>query len=272
MTRLRRLLAAAAAAALGALVSGPALAQTSAAQPIGPDQYFAGEVNGNLGQSVLSVQGCSPSAGSGASGQLLPGQTVEVTRFLVPPPGPGGHIVGYTGNAQSISADLEVSLPNPPLVYRVHIADLTTYNTKAPLPFMLSIPCDATVTAVFSPINGGPSAMNSDVALALQSPAIVPSQVLVYPGQVITLNGSGFVPNASYLIEECSRTTWIAPQDPCVDSNNITVTTGVDGEFTHSFVVQACTAILPSDCFIGAPIPSGVDVVELAGAARITVR
>ena len=89
---------------------------------------------------------------------------------------------------------------------------------------------------------------------------------------MITLNGSGFVPNASYLIEECSRTTWIAPQDPCVDSNNITVTTGLDGEFTHSFVAQACTAILPSDCFVGAPIPSGVDVVELAGAARITVR
>ena len=45
----------------------------------------------------------------------------------------------------------------------------------------------------------------------------------------------------------------------------------MDSEFTHPFVVEACTAILPSDCYIGAPIPSGVDVVELAGAARITV-
>lgn len=123
MTRLRRLLAATAAAAVTALMSGPALAQTPAAQPIGQDQYFAGEVNGNLGQSVLSVQGCSPSAGSGATGQLLPGQTVEVTRFVVPPPGVGGQIVGYTGAAQEISADLDVSLPNPPLIYRVHIAE-----------------------------------------------------------------------------------------------------------------------------------------------------
>jgi hypothetical protein len=272
MTRQRRLLAAAAAAALGALVSGPALAQTPAAQPIGPDQYFAGEVNGNLGQSALSVQGCSPSAGSGASGQLLPGQTVEVTRFVVPPPGPGGHIVGYTGDAQSISADLEVSLPNPPLIYRVHIADLTAYNTKAPFPFMLSIPCDAAVTAVFSPINGGPTAMDSDVALGLESPAIVPSQTVVEPGQVITLDGTGFVPNTRYLIEECSKTSWIAPQDPCLDTNSITVATGMLGQFTHAFVPEACTAILPSTCYIGAPIPSGVDVVELAGAARITVR
>lgn len=271
MTRLRRLLAAAA-AAVTALVSGPALAQTPAAQPVGQNQFFAGEVNGNLGQSVLSVQGCSPSSGSGGSGRLMPGQTVDVTRFLVPPPGVGGHIVGYTGAAHQISADLEVSLLNPPVIYRVHIADLTAYNTKAPLPFMLNVPCDASVTAVFSPVNGGPSAMNSDVALSLESPAIVPSQVLVHPGQVITLDGSGFVPNTRYLIEECSKTSWIAPQDPCVDTNAITVTTGVDGEFTHPFVVQACSPALSSDCFIGAPIPSGVDVVELAGAARITVR
>ena len=272
MTRLRRLLAATAAAAVTALGSGPALAQTPAAQPIGQDQYFAGEVNGNLGQSLLSVQGCSPSAGSGATGQLLPGQTVEVTRFLVLPPAVGGQIVGYTGAAQEISADLDVSLPNPPLNYRVHIAGLNDYKAKVPFPFMLGLPCDATVTAVFSPINGGPSAMNSDIALALRSPAIVPSQVLVHPGEVITLDGTGFVPNASYLVEECSRTTWIAPQDPCVDTNASMVTSGVDGEFTHPFVVEACSAALSSDCFIGAPIPPGVDVVELAGAARITLR
>ena len=272
MTRLRRLLAATAAAAVTAPVSGPALAQTPAAQPIGQDQYFAGEVNGNLGQSVLSVGGCSPSAGSGATGQLLPGQTVEVTRFVVPPPGVGGQIVGYTGAAQEISADLDVSLPNPPLNYRVHIADLNDYQAKVPFPFMLSFPCDATVTAVFSPINGGPSAMNSDIALALRCPAIVPSQVLVHPGEVITLDGTGFVPNARYLVEECSAPTWIAPQDPCVDTNAITVTTGADGEFTYPFVVEACSPALSSDCFLGTPIPSGVDVVELAGAARITVR
>jgi hypothetical protein len=176
-----------------------------------------------------------------------------------------------------------VSLLNPPLIYRVHIADLNDYQVKAPFPFMLSVPCDATVTAVFSPINGGPSAMNLDVALTLRSPAIVPSQVpeaplkapdqlKVHPGQVITLDGSGFVRNASHLVEECSRTTWIAPADPCADTNAITVTAGADGGFTHLFVVEACSAALSSDCFIGTPIPSGVDVVELAGAARITVR
>jgi hypothetical protein len=50
------------------------------------------------------------------------------------------------------------------------------------------------------------------------------------------------------------------------------VTTGVDGGFTHPFVVEACSAAPSSACFIGAPAPSEVDVVELAGAARITVR
>lgn len=272
MTLFRSFLTAITAVAVPILVAAPALAQTPVTQPIGQNQYFAGEVNGNLGTSVLSVQGCSPSSGSGASGQLLPGQTVEVTRFLVPPPGVGGNLVGYTGTATSISADLDVSVPNPPLVYRVHVADLTTYNTKASLPFMLSVPCDATVTAVFSPINGGPSAMNSDVALTLEGPEIVPSQTVVHPGQVITLDGTGFVPNTQYLIEECSKTSWIAPQDPCLDTNSITVTTGTLGQFTHAFVAQACTAILPSTCYIGAPIPSGVDVIELAGAARITVQ
>ncbi|HEY2668444.1 MAG TPA: neocarzinostatin apoprotein domain-containing protein [Actinomycetota bacterium] len=253
-----------------AMVAGPAIAQTPPVMLIGPNQYFAGEVNGNIGQSVLSVLGC-PSSTTTGSGEVLPGQTVEAHYFPVPPPGPGGNIVGYTGLAHSISADLQVAQANPPLIYIVHIANLTTYDTKATLPYNLSVPCDATITAVFTPINGGPTAMNSDVSLKIESPRIVANPNVAHPGQTITLTGTGFAPNSTYTVKECSKTSWIAPQDPCVNSNNIQVATDTSGSFTASFVVEACSPALTGTCYIGVPEPQGVDVIVLAGAARITV-
>ena len=90
------------------------------------------------------------------------------------------------------------------------------------------------------------------------------------------LTGMNFKSKKSITIEECSETTWIVPQDPC-GTNSIKVKTSSHGGFMGSFTVQTCpggTNTGPSfseKCYIGDPTPSGIDVVSLVGAAKITV-
>jgi hypothetical protein len=71
-------------------------------------------------------------------------------------------------------------------------------------------------------------------------------------------------------VDECSATNWIAPQDPCLKSNAISVTTDTTGAFSHRFAVKPCSAALVATCYVGSPIPTGVDTISLAGAARVT--
>jgi len=90
------------------------------------------------------------------------------------------------------------------------------------------------------------------------------------------LIGTNFKSKKSITIKECSETTWIVPQDPC-GTNSIVVKTNRYGGFTSSFTVQTCpggTNTGPSfseKCFIGDPTPSGIDVISLVGATKITV-
>lgn len=283
MSRFRRLLVGAAAAGATLMVAGPAVAQP-AASPVGKKQYFAGQVNGNSGQSVLSVTGCSPTttSNSDAHGNVLPGQTVSVIRFLVPPPtAVGSHLVGYTGSGHKISADLAVAFKDHPLVLLIHLADLTAYDTPAALPPGLSVPCDATFTALFSPVNGGAKGTASEVDLTLGHPAITIGHTVIMPPPKPTLNGTGFAPNTTYTVAECSQTNWIVPKNPCLKKNTITVTTDPTGAFTHSFRPAPCSNAMLSNatvsnamastCFVGVPLPSGIDTISLVGATPITV-
>jgi hypothetical protein len=276
MPRLRKLLVGAVAAGAALMLAGPALAQPIQT-PIGKKQYFAGQVNGNMGSSVLSVVGCpSPVSAVAATGNgtILPGQTVSAFHFLVPPPVPvGSDFLGYTGAAHKVSVDLEVAFIQDPLIYEVHIADLTAYNTTVSLPLGLTVPCsNATFTMVFTPVNGGAKAMDSDVKLTLGTPRIVPvGTTVVQPPRGYTLNGSGWAPNTSYTVEECSETSWIVPQDPCIHSNSVMVTTSTAGAFSHAFVPAPCSPALISSCYVGVPMPSGIDTINLVGAAPIMV-
>ena len=280
MTPFRRLLVAAAAAALttgvAAMVAGPALAQP-AQQPIGPKQYFAGQVNGNIGQSVLSVRGCAPATTAAAApgkGNPLPGQTVSVREFVVPPPSVGPTFLGYTGRAHKVSVDLVVEMVEPPLAYQVHLANLTAYGQTAAIPTTLSIPCNAVVTAVFNPLNGGAKERVSDVNVTVETPhivAVAPTPISVSSAPIYLLQGTGFVPNTGYTVVECPSTNWIVPQNPCVTSNSVNVTTDDNGAFTHSFVPVPCTVVVPSTCYVGVAIPTGIDTITLVGADKIIV-
>lgn len=266
-------------AAAAALFAVPASAQPAQIL-IGPKQYFAGQVNGNIGSSVLSALGCPaatpvPISGTAApqQGHPMPGQTVSAEFFPVPPPVAfGSTFLGYTGRASKVQVTLVTNLAEPPLSYLTQIAVLTKYNTPAPIPVTLSLPCNATYKMMFTPVSGGRNAKTSIVNLSLESPQIVtiPTPVAT-AAPLIDLHGSGFVPSAKYTIAECSQTNWIVPEDPCLESNNIMVTTDTTGSFTHTFDPLPCTAVVPSTCWVGAPTPQGIDTITLAGADKIIV-
>ncbi|HWD07978.1 MAG TPA: hypothetical protein VHA57_02675 [Actinomycetota bacterium] len=264
---MKRLIRMGVVAAAVAVASAPGLAAFAQPiiQPIDPNQTFVGEVNGNSFHSVLSVVGCSAGSASG-SGTLLPGQTVEASRFF--PPSPTAPLpLGFTGRAHQIRVDLAVALANPPLIRLVPVATLSDYNAPAQFPPGLSVPCDATLSAEFTPVNGGATAQSSTVTLTRESPAIVPSQPLVGAGQSIRISGIGWAPNSSYTVEECSVTSWIAPRDPCLTGNRVVVNANSVGQFTATFQVLPCGPTV--GCFLGVPEPRGIDAFFLAGAAPI---
>jgi hypothetical protein len=106
-------------------------------------------------------------------------------------------------------------------------------------------------------------------------PHIVPmpaSQMVNHP---IKLVGTGFMPNSTLTIKECSRKSWVATQNACA-KNAIRVATNSHGAFKGTIVADLCpkpgaTPRPAETCYVGEPAPSGVDGMKLLGAAQITV-
>jgi hypothetical protein len=103
-----------------------------------------------------------------------------------------------------------------------------------------------------------------------------PNNVMVR--QPIRLVGSGFPPNRTITIKECSRTNWVVNQNPCDSDNAITVTTNANGGWRGTMTAELCPATpvaaapQPAEiCYVGQPVPAGLDTIKLVGAARITV-
>jgi hypothetical protein len=90
-----------------------------------------------------------------------------------------------------------------------------------------------------------------------------------------TLKGSGFPANTVVQLEECGRTFWIDPSDPCIAGEE-TVTTDRNGRFHATFQVGLCpegeSGKMPTErtCYIG-ELVNGEDTGSLVGAAKITV-
>jgi hypothetical protein len=120
-------------------------------------------------------------------------------------------------------------------------------------------------------------------ASAVPDPTAAPPHIVARPDNLMvntdtTLTGTGFPPDRTLTVEECSETTWIVPQNPCATSNIIHVHTTLTGRFRHEMKAEVCPApgsIAPPGfaerCYVGVPRPTGVDVIVLVGAARITV-
>ncbi|MDQ1392868.1 MAG: Neocarzinostatin family [Acidimicrobiaceae bacterium] len=264
---MKRLVIGAMAAAL-ALAAG---AGTAAAAPsIQPRQSFVGVVNGRSVSSLISVTGCSTAAGNG---HPIAGQSAKVLQLAAST----AIRPGFTGRAHQISVDLYIPASDPmlPLIRIVHLGNLSAYQTPLFISPFLTLPCQGTASAVFSPINGGAKAVDASVSITFVSPQIAANPSRNIPaGTVTTLTGSGFAPNATYHVAECSQTGWMVTQNPCVAANAIDVTTNGAGGFTHPLTVEPCTVPSASTietCFIGVPMVSGIDTIQLVAPARITV-
>jgi hypothetical protein len=102
-----------------------------------------------------------------------------------------------------------------------------------------------------------------------------PTDVMV--NSTVSLRGSGFPPGTTLTLAECSTKQWIVPSSLCLTTNTVTVHTNSTGGFKSRMVAEICPPHPPvtpptqRTCYIGEPVPSGIDTITLVGAAKIVV-
>ena len=147
---------------IAATVAGAVVATATpaaAADPIGPNQYFAGVVNGQTGQSTIRIA-CLGPVRPGQLGRPLPGQTVMVRRASSTSPTQ----VGFTGAAaRSIVAFFSPSASNDPSV------TMTEYGVAAAIPTHITLPCTGTGRVFFLPVPSSSTARSTSVAVTFVS-------------------------------------------------------------------------------------------------------
>ncbi|SEK50052.1 hypothetical protein [Streptacidiphilus jiangxiensis] len=122
--------------------------------PIGPDQFFTGQVNG-AGVDAAIQMACFGPLTPGETGHPLAGQTVDV----LPAAASGTADVGYTGAAAtSVVVSFGVASVTAPVT-------LDFYAVKAPIPTSLVLPCAGTGTVVFTPAPSSPTAHPATLAV-----------------------------------------------------------------------------------------------------------
>jgi hypothetical protein len=121
-------------------------------------------------------------------------------------------------------------------------------------------------------------AVSSAAGASPTAPHIVakPSNLMV--NTTTKLTGTGFTPDTTLVVEECSRTNWPVTQQPCASTNRVPVTTDANGDFKASMTAVVCPKVkapgtrgFKETCHIGVPRSSGKDTVTLLGAAKIIV-
>jgi hypothetical protein len=150
-------------ASASAMIAGGALAlPAQAATPVGPHQFFVGQVFGRTAQNVIKVA-C---VGILPAGHPVAGQSVEVHELLPPAVTTSGN----TGNfGTTISADLAFSQGTVTAV--THIATFTSYDVSMPIPTSITLPCFGSGVMSFAPSpNPDNTGQSSNVSVTFQSP------------------------------------------------------------------------------------------------------
>jgi hypothetical protein len=141
-------------------------------EPIGPDQYYVGVVNGHFGQSVIAVD-CV-----GQTGHPLPHQSITAQRIPAPD-GPKPNVsAGFTGSAVPktttwIGAGLDGS--TSPFI------DLEYYGQPAEIPITLSLPCETTGTIGFMTLRRTDQEQAGNIIVPDAVPATVSVKILSTP-------------------------------------------------------------------------------------------
>ena len=139
--------------AFGSLLAAAGLALTTvsafAQAPIGPNQKFAGAINGSEVDANVFVI-CPGPIGPGQTGHPRAGQGVQVIE---------NSGSGFTGSAANrIVATLNPASSVAGLVF-------TQYGVAQNIPTTMLLPCGGTGTAVFTPLPGSTTARNSTVTM-----------------------------------------------------------------------------------------------------------
>jgi hypothetical protein len=88
------------------------------------------------------------------------------------------------------------------------------------------------------------------------------------------LAGAHFPGSKTITLDECSVSGWVVTEDVCDSANSVTLTTSPKGAFRTAFSVKACrggSASTSQTCYVGEPLPDGIDTLSLVGAVTITV-
>ncbi len=143
---------------LSAAVGLPSAAAAVDPAPIGPHQYFIGEVNGVSTGAVIRV-GCFGPVTPGQTGHPVSGQSVDV----LPTTAPSSSTTGYTGeSADHVVVDFGPASSAGPV-------SLSSYAVKAAIPTTLSLPCSGTGTVAFIPMPGSSTAHTATVEVTYQN-------------------------------------------------------------------------------------------------------
>lgn len=156
-------------ASASALIAGCALAIPAAAQtgPIGPKQYFYGQVFGITSSTVPDVIEVA-CAGPATTGHPVSGQFVEVQQVFPP----ATTTLGYTGNfGAAINADLIWSRGTVTVV--TAIAKFLSYGVSMPIPTSITVPCSGSGVMNFAPSpDPDNSGIPSNVDVTFESPGV----------------------------------------------------------------------------------------------------
>jgi len=155
MTSLHRLTLVAVLALLSCFLFVEGSQSARAATPIGPNQSFVGQVNGQHTDAVIKVA-CAGPSGPGRTGPAVSGQTVSVSPSAALA-GPG-----FTG---SRGRRVAVRFSDDPSARVV----LSSYDTPAPLPAHLQVPCSGTGFVTFTPQPTSPTAQPDVVKVTYEN-------------------------------------------------------------------------------------------------------
>ncbi len=135
--------------------------------------------------------------------------------------------------------------------------------------------CALSASVALATLTSMPSASARATARRGKQPTIRAKPTSLMVNQSTALKGSGFPKNASVTLRECASTSWMAPQQPCLEGHSVTVETSRTGRFSTSFKVGVCegefSGPTQKTCDIGEPEPNGIDTIELRGAVTIQV-
>lgn len=153
MSARKVLLSTLAAAAALALSAGAVAAQS----PVGPNQQFAGVVNGKAADATIFMV---------CPGPAFPGQTGH------PKAGQGVEVVENTGAGFTGSAAREIVAAFGPSSSVAETLVFTEYGVTQDIPTTFLLPCAGTGTVVFSPAPTSPTARNATVKVTFVNIAV----------------------------------------------------------------------------------------------------